>query len=740
MEFLIGRLLSDTMCNLGLTETTRAALAGCGVDSGPHPNRRARCGAGQRRLGRLAACFMESMASLSLPAIGYGIRYDYGLFRQGIADGWQTEAPDAWLVRGNPWELERPEFVYPVRFGGVVERTTTQEGDSRYHWHAAETVNAVAFDTLIAGWRGQHVNTLRLWAARAADPLSLDLFNAGDHVGAQAQQARAEAISRVLYPSDATEAGQELRLKQEFFFTSASLQDLVWRHLEHHGDLSTLAQHAAIQLNDTHPAIAVAELMRLLVDEHRLGWEEAWRITTGTLSYTNHTLLPEALETWPVGLMERLLPRHMQIIYLINWLHLEQLNEEGRLAGANLGAISLIDESHGRRVRMGHLAFLGSHKVNGVSALHTDLMRQTVFADLHGLYPDRITNKTNGITFRRWLYQANPGLTRLLVETLGERVLDDPAALRGLERHADDPAFQARFAGERRANKEALARLIAERIGVTVDPASLFDTQIKRIHEYKRQLLNILETVALYQAIRLDPGAAWTPRVKIFAGKAAASYHQAKLIIKLANDVAKAVNADPLVGDRLKVAFLPNYNVSLAEAIIPASDLSEQISTAGLEASGTGNMKLALNGALTIGTLDGANVEIRDHVGAENITIFGLTAAEVEATLRQGYDPRAAIQASPRLALVLDSLATGLFSPDDRNRYRSLVQDLTERDRYLITADFESYWAAQRDIDTLWQDPAAWWRRSILNTARIGWFSSDRTIGEYASEIWKVRA
>ena len=737
LEFLIGRLLSDALCNLGLTDTAREALAGLGVDLDRIRTAEPDAALGNGGLGRLAACFMESMASLSLPAIGYGIRYDYGLFRQGIADGWQTEAPDAWLVRGNPWELERPEFVYPVRFGGVVERTTTQEGDSRYHWHAAETVNAVAFDTLIAGWRGQHVNTLRLWAARAADPLSLDLFNAGDHVGAQAQQARAEAISRVLYPSDATEAGQELRLKQEFFFTSASLQDLVWRHLEYHGDLSTLAQHAAIQLNDTHPAIAVAELMRLLVDEHRLGWEEAWRITTGTLSYTNHTLLPEALETWPVGLMERLLPRHMQIINQVNWLHLESLARRG-IAEATLREVSLIDESHGRRVRMGHLAFLGSHKVNGVSALHTDLMRQTVFADLHGLYPDRITNKTNGITFRRWLYQANPGLTRLLVETLGERVLDDPAALRGLERHADDPTFQARFAGERRTNKEALARLIAERIEVTVDPASLFDTQIKRIHEYKRQLLNILETVALYQAIRLDPGAAWTPRVKIFAGKAAASYHQAKLIIKLANDVAKAVNGDPLVGDRLKVAFLPNYNVSLAEAIIPASDLSEQISTAGLEASGTGNMKLALNGALTIGTLDGANVEIRDHVGAENITIFGLTAAEVEATLRQGYDPRAAIQASPRLALVLDSLATGLFSPDDRNRYRSLVQDLTERDRYLITADFESYWAAQRDIDTLWQDPAAWWRRSILNTARIGWFSSDRTIGEYASEIWRV--
>jgi starch phosphorylase len=578
---------------------------------------------------------------------------------------------------------------------------------------------------------------LRLWAARAADPLSLDLFNAGDHVGAQAQQARAEAISRVLYPSDASAAGQELRLKQEFFFTSASLQDLIWRHLEHHGDLSTLPQHAAIQLNDTHPAIAVAELMRLLVDENGMPWEEAWRVTTRTLSYTNHTLLPEALETWPVGLMERLLPRHMQIINHVNWLHLESLASKG-FTEVTLREVSLVDESHGRRVRMGHLAFLGSHKVNGVSALHTDLMRQTVFADLHGLYPERITNKTNGITFRRWLYQANPGLTRLLVETLGERVLDDPAALRGLEPHADDPAFQARFAAQRRANKEVLTKLIAERVGVAVDPASLFDTQIKRIHEYKRQLLNILETVALYQAIRLDPDAAWTPRVKIFAGKAAASYHQAKLIIKLANDVAKTVNADPLVGDRLKVVFLPNYNVSLAEAIIPASDLSEQISTAGLEASGTGNMKLALNGALTIGTLDGANVEIRDHVGAENITIFGLTAEEVEATLRQGYDPRTAIQASPRLALVLDSLATGLFSPDDRNRYRSLVQDLTERDRYLITADFESYWAAQRDIDTLWQDPSAWWRRSILNTARIGWFSSDRTISEYAGEIWGV--
>ncbi len=736
LEFLIGRLLSDALCNLGVTEAVREALSGLGVDLERIRSAEPDAALGNGGLGRLAACFMESLASLRLPAVGYGIRYDYGLFRQTIVDGWQREEPENWLARGNPWEIERPSLSYPVRFGGRVERVATPEGGLRSIWHADETVLAVAYDTPIAGWRGQHVNTLRLWAARAADPLKLDLFNGGDHVGAQAEQARAEAISRVLYPSDATAAGHELRLKQEFFFTSASLQDLLKRHLDRHGTLANLADYAAIQLNDTHPALAVPELMRLLVDEHGMAWEEAWRVTTATLSYTNHTLMPEALETWPVGLLERLLPRHMQIIYLINWLHLEQLNEAGRLEGTDLAAISLIDEAHGKRARMGHLAFLGSHKVNGVSALHSDLVRKTVFADLHTLYPDRITNKTNGITFRRWLHQANPGLMALLVETLGPAVLDDPDALRGLERFADDPAFQRRFAAQRRLKKEALARLIHERLDVTVDPAALFDTQIKRIHEYKRQLLNILETIALYQAIRLDPGAEWTPRVKIFAGKAAASYLQAKLIIKLANDVARVVNTDPLVGDRLKVVFLPNYNVSLAEAIIPASDVSEQISTAGMEASGTGNMKFALNGALTIGTLDGANVEIRDHVGPENITIFGLTAPEVESRLRGGYDPCAAIQASARLTLVLDSLFTGLFSPDDRNRYRTFVQDLMARDRYLVTADFDSYWSAQRSLDALWRHPAAWWRRSILNTARIGWFSSDRTIADYAGEIW----
>jgi starch phosphorylase len=735
MEFLIGRLLSDTMWNLGLTEAVREALAGLGVDLDRIRTAEPDAALGNGGLGRLAACFMESMASLNLPAIGYGIRYDYGLFRQVITSGWQKEAPDNWLVRGNPWEFERPELVYPVQFGGYVERTESPEGHVHCVWHAGETVHAVAFDTLIPGWRGERVNTLRLWAARAVEPLELDLFNAGDHLGAQARQARAEAISRVLYPSDATPAGQELRLRQEFFFTSASLQDLVWRHLEHHGDLRTLPQHAAIQLNDTHPAIAVAELMRLLLDENGVEWEEAWRLTTSTLNYTNHTLMPEALESWPVALMEWLLPRHMEIINHINWLHLEALRTKG-LPASLLEDVSLFDEAHGKRVRMGHLAFLGSHKVNGVSALHTDLVRKTVFANLHQLYPDRITNKTNGITFRRWLYQANPGLTHLLVGTLGERVLNDVGALSELEGLAEQASFRDLFKAQRQANKHRLTRLVAERTGTKIDPFALFDVQIKRIHEYKRQLLNILETVALYDAMRSDPHGPWVPRVKIFAGKAAPSYTQAKLIIKLASDVAQVINADPLIDGRLKVVFIPNYNVSMAEEIIPAADLSEQISTAGLEASGTGNMKLALNGALTIGTLDGANIEIREQVGQDNMVIFGLTADEVSARRNNGPTAMEAVPA--RLQSVLDGVRQGRFSPDDTSRFSGLVDSLRADDRYMIAADFDSYWAAQRRVDDLWNDEAHWWRVAVLNTARMAWFSSDRTIREYANEIWNV--
>ncbi|WP_375462231.1 glycogen/starch/alpha-glucan phosphorylase [uncultured Enterovirga sp.] len=738
LEFLIGRLLGDAISNLDLTGEVREALAGLGVGFDKVRCAEADAALGNGGLGRLAACFMESMASLDLPAYGYGIRYDYGLFRQVLTEGWQHEIPEDWLSFGNPWEFERPNIAYPVRFGGTVELAGLPDGSIEHRWHHDETVMAVAYDTPVVGWRGSRVNTLRLWSARSVDPLKLEAFNHGDYVGAMAERSKVEAISRVLYPSDATAAGQELRLRQEFFFTSASLQDLIRRHLERHPDLSNLDGKVAIQLNDTHPAIAVAELMRLLVDEKRLPWDEAWRITTGTLNYTNHTLLPEALESWPTGLMERLLPRHMQIIYLINWLHLEKLSETAPLTDDLIKRISLIDEGSGRRVRMGHLAFLGSRRVNGVSALHTELMRETVFSDLHALYPDRIVNKTNGVTFRRWLQQANPGLTQLLVEAVGPSVLDDPDALLAFDKLAGDAGYCDRLQAIRRQNKLTLAREIKARLAIDVDPDAMFDVQIKRIHEYKRQLLNLVETAALYEAIKAEPEKNWAPRVKIFAGKAASSYIQAKLIIKFAYDLSQKVNNDPAMRGRLAVAFMPNYNVSLAEMIIPAADLSEQISTAGLEASGTGNMKLALNGALTVGTLDGANVEIMERVGRDNIAIFGLTTPEVAARRADPHHGRTAIANSPRLAAVLYAMRAGAFSPDDRTRYAGLVEGLSEHDTFFVTDDFDSYWEAQRGLDTLWADPADWWRQSVANTARIGWFSSDRTIRDYAEEIWRV--
>jgi starch phosphorylase len=739
LEFLIGRLLSDAMNNLGLVETTRAALRELGVELGDVEAAEPDAALGNGGLGRLAACFMDSMASLSIPAIGYGIRYDHGLFRQSLEDGWQKEAPETWLAEGNPWEFPRAEATYTIGFGGHVTMSSVSEGVIRRHWHPAETVRAVAHDVPVVGWRGRHVNTLRLWKAEADVPLELARFNGGDHVGAVASRARAEAISRVLYPSDSSAEGQELRLRQEYFFTSASLQDLVRRHAAERGDLRSLPDHAAIQLNDTHPAIAVPELMRLLLEDHGFNWEDAWHVTTHTLGYTNHTLLPEALETWPVELMERVLPRHMQIIYLINWMHLEEQGKQGRGSAEKLAAVSLIDETHGKRVRMGHLAFLGARRVNGVSALHTDLMRSTVFKDLHALDTDKIVNKTNGITFRRWLHNANPELTALAVEAVGPEVLDTPELLNGLADVASDVNFQSRYAAMRRARKAALAEVVADRTGITIDPSALFDVQIKRIHEYKRQLLNVIETVALYQAIKADPKASWTPRVKIFGGKAAPSYVQAKLIIKLACDVAKVVNADPDVAGRLKVVFLPNYSVSLAEAIIPAADLSEQISTAGMEASGTGNMKLALNGALTIGTLDGANIEIRDHVGADNIFIFGLDAAGVQARMAEPNYAEVAIAASPRLNAALDLIEAGGFSLEEPGRFRPIVNDLRHNDRYLLTVDFDDYWRVQRIVDRAWNDPKTWWRTAILNTARMAWFSSDRSMREYAEEIWRVR-
>jgi starch phosphorylase len=737
IEYLIGRLLFDTLINLRLLGTARTALASLDVDLDQLRQLEPDAALGNGGLGRLAACYMDSMAALAVPAYGYGIRYEHGLFMQQIRDGWQQEQPERWLAFGNPWEFERLETEYSIRFGGSVEYIGGADSTARGLWYPAERVLAVAHDTPITGWRGRHVNTLRLWSARSTTPVHLAAFNEGDVVGATAPRMQAEAISRVLYPSDATPAGQELRLRQEYFFTSASLQDIVRRHLQHFDDLNSLPDQVAIQLNDTHPAIAVAELMRILVDEHDHSWNDAWRITKATLSYTNHTLLPEALESWPVGLLNRMLPRHMQIIYVINKLHLDEAVALGLADTDLLASISLIQEGQDKRVRMGHLAFVGSHKTNGVSALHTGLMGQTVFRDLDRAIPGRIVNMTNGVSFRRWLFEANPNLTTLLTGALGDRVLDDPGELSGLERCAEDPSFVQHYAAIKRANKEALARRIQQLAGVSVDPSAMFDVQIKRIHEYKRQLLNILETIALYLAIRLEPDRDWTPRVKIFAGKAAASYQRAKLIIKLANDVAQVINADPKVRGRLKVAFLPNYSVSLGQDIIPAADLSEQISTAGMEASGTGNMKLGLNGALTIGTLDGANIEIRDRVGADNIFIFGLTANEIEQRRQSRFEGREAAGQSPRLAEAISCIRSGAFSPDQPDRFREIAEALLDFDHFMVAADFDAYWTAQRSVEALYGQPG-WWRAAILNTARMGWFSSDRAIREYAEKVWHV--
>jgi starch phosphorylase len=732
MEFLIGRLLRDALSNMGLTREMEKALAAHGLDLAELEEMEPDAALGNGGLGRLAACFMESLATLDIPAYGYGIRYVNGMFRQRIDDGFQVELPETWLAHGNPWEFERVESTYRIGFGGEV----VAQGDAVV-WNAGEQVDATAVDTPVVGWKGKRVNTLRLWTASPLDPLKLDAFNAGDHFGALADEVRAESLVRVLYPADSSPAGQELRLRQEYFFTAASIQDIVRRHVQYMGDIRTLPDKAAIQLNDTHPSVAVAELMRLMVDVHGLEFNEAWEVTKKTISYTNHTLLPEALETWPLPLFERLLPRHMQIIYAINSRVLREARKAG-MTDAQIAAISLIDESGERRVRMANLAFVGAHSINGVAALHTDLMKETVFADLHALYPTRINNKTNGVTPRRWLQQCNPGLTKVITDAIGPGFLDDAARLTDLNPLADDPMLGERIGEVKRANKVALAEHIRKTMGIRLDPDALFDVQIKRIHEYKRQLLNLIETVALYDQIRSHPERDWVPRVKIFGGKAAPSYHNAKLIIKLANDIGRRINSDPSVGGLLKVVYVPNYNVSLAERIIPAADLSEQISTAGMEASGTGNMKFAMNGALTIGTLDGANVEIKEHVGDDNIVIFGLTAAEVAAKRADGYDPRAVIEGSRELAQALSAIASGVFSPDDPHRYEGLVNGIYDHDWFMCAADFDAYAAAQREVDARWVDAAGWRASAIRNIANVGWFSSDRTIGEYAKEIWKV--
>ena len=738
LEFLIGRLMRDAISNLGLMQEIRDALTSLGVDMDVIAGLEPDAALGNGGLGRLAACFMESMATVEIPAYGYGIRYVHGLFRQQMADGWQVELPETWLAHGNPWEFERRESSYEIGFGGAVETIGGYDDTQRFVWKPAERVIAMAYDTPVVGWRGKRVNTLRLWSAQPIDPILLDAFNAGDHIGALRESNKAESLTRVLYPADANPAGQELRLRQEFFFSSASLQDILRRHLQQYPDFTSLPDKVSIQLNDTHPAISIAEMMRLLTDIHGLDFDDAWELTRNTFSYTNHTLLPEALESWPVPLLERILPRHMQIIYAINAKILFTARKEKKVEDQQIRSISLIDENGERRVRMGNLAFIGSHSVNGVSALHTELMKETVFADLHRLYPDRINNKTNGITPRRWLMQCNPGLTGLVREAIGDDFLDDAEKLKALDGFAQDSAFRDKFAEVKRLNKVRLANLVAQRMGIRVDPSAMFDIQIKRIHEYKRQLLNLIEAVALYDQIRSHPELDWAPRVKFFAGKAAPSYHNAKLIIKLANDIARVINNDPSVRGLLKVVFIPNYNVSLAEIMVPAADLSEQISTAGMEASGTGNMKFALNGALTIGTLDGANVEMLEHVGDENIVIFGKTAEEVAQARADGHNPRAIIESSRELSQALSAIASGVFSPDDRSRFAGLMDGIYNNDWFMVAADFDSYAKAQRDVDAIWSDPASWYSKTIYNTARMGWFSSDRTIRQYASEIWRA--
>ncbi|PLX37619.1 MAG: glycogen phosphorylase [Hyphomicrobiales bacterium] len=730
MEFLIGRQLHDAVSNLGIEDICREATAALGIDYEQLLTLEADAALGNGGLGRLAACFLDSMSTLGIAAFGYGIRYEHGLFKQRIKDGWQIEEAEDWLVSGHVWEFERSDVTFPVSFGGHVE--TDHSG--RAVWHPQTQVIAAAFDTPVVGWRGNHVNTLRLWAANPAQLFDLHTFNRGDFIHASRDAILANSLSRVLYPDDTTPEGKELRLKQEYFFTAASLEDVLRRHIDEHGDLETLPDYVAIQMNDTHPTIAVPELIRRLVDDHGMTLDRAMEITTAVLCYTNHTLLPEALERWPVDLMWRVLPRHMQIIEWIDAWHAGRIRDLGD--PVPIDAVKVIDNHGG--VRMGTLGFIGSHRVNGVSALHTELMKQTVFRDLHTLYPDRIVNQTNGITPRRWLYECNPELRDLITDAMGDEWVDDLERLEAIAPLADDAAFRTRFKIAKQDNKNRLANVVAERIGLKIDPQAMFDVHIKRIHEYKRQLLNVMETIALYREIKRNPNAEWTPRVKLFAGKAAPGYFMAKLIIKLINDVANVINNDPEIGDRLKVAYLPNYNVSFAEIIIPAADLSEQISTAGMEASGTGNMKFALNGALTVGTLDGANVEIRDRVGDDNIFIFGLTAEGVDERRRQGLDGRGAIADSPLLSEALSMIEHGAFSPDDANRFRGIVDKLRYDDYFLVTADFQSYYDTQRRIDRAFRDSETWHRQALLNTARVGWFSSDRTIRGYAKDMWDV--
>ncbi|MCS6885111.1 MAG: glycogen/starch/alpha-glucan phosphorylase [Acidobacteriota bacterium] len=739
MEFLMGRSLGNSLINMGLLADFEEAMRELGYDLDELRQVEMDAGLGNGGLGRLAACFLDSMATLEIPCYGYGIRYEYGIFRQKIVDGCQVESPDNWLRYGNPWEIPRPEYLYPVNFYGKVLQYKSSSGKLVSEWIDTEQVMAMAYDIPIPGYHNNTVNTLRLWSALATREFDMKYFNDGDYMRALREKNESEIISKVLYPNDNNYSGKELRLKQEYFFVSASLQDIIRRYKKNHNTFDEFPEKNAIQLNDTHPALAIAEMMRLLVDVEGVDWDKAWDITQKTFAYTNHTVMPEALEKWPVSMLESILPRHLQIIYEINYRFLESVRLRYPDDVAKWKRMSLIEEGPQKSVRMAYLAIVGSHSVNGVAALHTEILKRDLFHDFYDFYPERFNNKTNGVTQRRWLHKCNPRLSALISEVIGEGWITNLYELKRLEPYAEDSAFRAQWRAVKLANKESLAKLIERETGVKVSIDSMFDTQVKRIHEYKRQLLNVLQVIARYNRIKDNPNADFVPRTVIFGGKAAPGYKMAKLIIKLINSVAYLVNNDPGVRNLLKVVFLADYRVSLAERIIPATELSEQISTAGTEASGTGNMKLGLNGALTIGTMDGANIEIYEEVGPENIFIFGLTADEVQQ-LSSTYDPRFYYSSNAELRRVLDMIRDGFFSPHQRDLFHPIYHSLVDGgDRYMLLADFQSYLDCQQRVDETYVQPDKWDRMSILNTARLGKFSSDRTIMQYAQEIWKVQ-
>ena len=739
-EFLTGPHLGNSLVNLGFWDAAREAVASVGQDLATLLDHEEEPGLGNGGLGRLAACFMDSLATLNVPAIGYGIRYEFGIFDQAIRDGWQVELTDKWLRYGNPWEIVRSETTHNVQFGGHTVWYRDESGHDRVRWLPDRVVKGIAYDTPVPGYLVPTTNLLRLWKAEAAESFDFDAFNVGDYYGAVEEKIASETISKVLYPNDEPEVGKRLRLAQQYFFVSCSLQDMIRLHLIRGKRLDEFDSCWAAQLNDTHPSIAVAELMRLLMDEHAIDWAQAWRITQGTCAYTNHTLLAEALEKWPLPMFGALLPRHLEIIFEINRRFLDDVRLRHSGDEQLVQRLSLIDESGQRYVRMAHLASAGSHAINGVAALHTDLLKQTVLSDFHSVSPEKFVNVTNGVTPRRWMALSNPALTALITRHIGDHwIANLEDELARIEPFATDRGFQEEWQDVKAANKRILTTLINERTGTLVDPESLFDIQVKRLHEYKRQHLNVLYLVTLYNRLKRGADTAIVPRTMIFGGKAAPAYRMAKLIIRLINGIADVINHDPKASPFLKVVFLPDFNVKTAQHVYPAADLSEQISTAGKEASGTGNMKFAMNGALTVGTLDGANVEIRDAVGHENFFLFGLTAEQVVQRKAGGYRPRDVYESNPELRETLDLIGSGLFSNGDRDLFQPLVQSLLDRDEYMLLADYQPYLDAQQRVSDAWRDRREWTRMSILNCARVGRFSSDRSIREYCRQIWNVR-